>query len=94
MAQPDEQALAKATSQVERVLLFPFASGVATWRQLVGPKVSGLQSLSVMQISHSAVEQLAHSVDRRLTAQVVAIEHEVAMTVGGVDVTFNPEPLM
>jgi len=94
VGQPDERVLGKAASQADQVLLFPFAAGVATWWRTVGPKVAGLSNLSVVQIPHAAVQQLAQSVDRRVSAQVMVIEGQVTMTVGGVDVTFTPEPLV
>ncbi len=75
------------------VLLFPFAAGVATWWRTVGPKVSGLPNLSVVQMPNAQVQQLAQTVDRRVLAQVMVMEGQVTMTVGGVDVTFTPEPL-
>lgn len=93
VGQPDERALGKAASQAEQVLLFPFAAGVATWWRTVGPKVAGLSNLSVVQIPHAAVQQLAQTVDRRVSAQVMVIEGQVTMTIGGVDVTFTPAPL-
>lgn len=93
VGQPDERVLSKAAGQAEQVLLFPFAAGVATWWRTVGPKVAGLANLSVMQIPHAPVQQLAQTVDRRVAAQVMVIEGQVTMTVGGVDVTFTPEPL-
>ena len=89
-----ERVLSKAASQSDQVVLFPFAAGVATWWRTVGPKVAGLQNLSVIQIPHQPVQQLAQTVDRRVTAQVMVIEGQVTMTVGEVDVTFTPEPLM
>lgn len=64
VGQPDERALGKAASQAEQVLLFPFAAGVATWWRTAGPKVAGLSNLSVVQIPHAAVQQLAQTVDR------------------------------
>lgn len=94
VGQPDGRALSKAASQAERVVLFPFASAAATWWRTTGPKVAGLSNLSVVKVPHEAVQQLAQSVDRRLAAQVVVIEGQVTMTVGGVDVTFTPEPLV
>ncbi|KWX19694.1 hypothetical protein AFM11_34615 [Mycolicibacterium wolinskyi] len=93
VGQPDERVLGKAASQADQVLLFPFAAGVATWWRTVGPKVAGLPNLSVVQIPHAPVQQLALSVDRRVSAQVMVIEGQVTMTLGGVDVTFTPEPL-
>ena len=93
VGQPDERVLGKAASQADQVLLYPFATGVATWWRTVGPKVAGLQNLSVVQIPHASVQQLAQSVDRRVSAQVMVIEGQVTMTVGGVDVTFTPEAL-
>ena len=93
VGQPDERVLGKAAGQADQVLLYPFAAGVATWWRTVGPKVAGLQNLSVVQIPHASVQQLAQSVDRRVSAQVMVIEGQVTMTVGGVDVTFTPEPL-
>lgn len=93
VGQPDERALGKAAGQADRVLLFPFAAGVATWWRAVEPKVAGLQHLSVMQIPHAPVQQLAQTVDRRVSAQVMVMEGEVTMTVGEVNVTFTPELL-
>ncbi len=93
VGQPDERVLGKAVSQADQVLLFPFAASVATWWRAVGPKVAGLTNLSVIQIPHAPVQHLAHTVDRRVSAQVMVIEGEVTMTVGGVDVTFTPQPL-
>ncbi len=93
VGQPDERALGKAAGQGDQVLLFPFAAGVATWWRTVGPKVAGLPNLSVLQIPHAPVQQLAQAVDRRVSAQVMVMEGQVTMTVGGVDVTFTPEPL-
>ena len=93
VGQPDERALGKAVSQADQVLLFPFAAGAATWWRTVGPKVSAWKNLSVVQIPHAPVQQLAQTVDRRFSAQVMVIEGQVTMTVGGVDVTFTPEPL-
>ncbi len=93
VGQPDERALGKAASQADQVLLFPFAAGVATWWRTVGPKVAELPNLSVVQIPHAPVQQLAQSVDRRVSAQVMVMEGQVTMTVGVVDVTFTPEPL-
>ena len=58
-----------------------------------GPKVAGLPHLSVVQIPHAPVQQLAQTVDRRVSAQVMVMEGQVTMTVGGVDVTLTPEPL-
>ncbi|MBI3690142.1 MAG: YaeQ family protein, partial [Mycolicibacterium aromaticivorans] len=66
---------------------------VATWWRTVGPKVAGLPNLSVLQIPHAPVQLLAHTVDRRVSAQVMVMEGQVTMTVGDVDVTFTPEPL-
>jgi uncharacterized protein YaeQ len=93
VGQPDERALGKAAGQADQVMLFPFAAGVATWWRTVGPKVAGLANLSVLQVPHPAVQQLAETVDRRVSAQVMVIEGEVTMTVGEVDVTFTPQPL-
>jgi uncharacterized protein YaeQ len=93
VGQPDERALGKAASKADQVLLFPFAAGVATWWRTVGPKVAGLPNLSVVQIPHEPVQQLAQTVDRRVAAQVMVMEGQVTMTLGGVDVTFTPEPL-
>ena len=93
VGQPDERALGKAAGQSEQVLLYPFAAGVATWWRTVGPKVAGIPNLSVAQIPHASVQQLAQSVERRITAQVMVMEGQVTMTVGGVDVTFTPESL-
>lgn len=93
VGQPDERVLGKAAGQSDQVLLFPFAAGVATWWRTVGPKVAGLANLSIVQIPHAPVQQLAQTVERRVSAQVVVIEGQVTMTVGGVDVTFTPEPL-
>ncbi len=78
------------------MLLFPFAAGVATWWRTVGPKVAGLPHLSVVQIPHAPVQQLAQTVDRRVSAQVMVMvmEGQVTMTVGAVDVTFTPVPLV
>ena len=76
------------------VLLFPFAAGVATWWRTVGPKVARLPNHSVVQIPHAPVQQLAQTVDRRVSAQVMVMEGQVTMTVGGIDATFPPEPLM
>lgn len=90
VGQPDERVLSKAASQAEQVMLYPFAAGVATWWRTVGPKVAGLPNLSVIQIPHRPVQELAQTVDRRVAAQVVMIEGQVTMTVGGVDVTFTP----
>lgn len=89
----DGRALGKAASQADQVVLFPFAAGVATWWRTVGPKVAGLPNLSVVQIPHEPVQQLAQTVDRRVAAQVMVMEGQVTMTLGGVDVTFTPEPL-
>lgn len=94
VGQPDERVLSKAAGQADQVVLFPFAAGVPTWWRTVGPKVAGLPNLSVVQIPHQSVQQLAQSVDRRVSAQVMVLEAQVTMTVGGVDVTFTPEPLM
>jgi len=55
--------------------------------------VAGLSNLSVVQIPHAPVQQLAQTVDRRVSAQVMVMEGQVTMTVGDVDVTFTPEPL-
>lgn len=93
VGQPDARALGKAASQAEQVLLFPFASGAPTWWRTAGPKVAGIPNLSVVQIPHAAVQQLAQTVDRRVAAQVMVMEGQVTMTVGDVDVTFAPEPL-
>ncbi len=93
VGQPDERVLGKAAGQADQVLLFPFAAGVATWWRTVGPKVAGLANLSVVQIPHTPVQQLAQTVDRRISAQVMMIEGQGTMTVGGGDVTFTPEPL-
>lgn len=95
VGQPDERALGKAASQADhdQVLLFPFASSATTWRRTVAPKVSALKNLSVVQIPHAAVQQLAETVDRRFSAQVLVMEGQVTMTVGDVDVTFTPEPM-
>ncbi|MGU3498356.1 YaeQ family protein [Mycobacterium sp. C31M] len=93
VGQPDERVLGKAASQAEEVLLFPFAAGVPTWWRTVGPKVAGLRNLTVLQIPHTAVQELAQSVDRRVSAQVMVMEGQVTMTVGLVDVTFTPELL-
>ena len=93
VGQPDERALGKAAGQADQVVLFPFASGAATWWRTVGPKVSALKNLSVVQIPHAAAQQLAESVDRRFSAQVMVMEGQVTMTVGDVDVTFTPEPM-
>ena len=76
------------------MLLFPFAAGVPTWWRAVGPKVAGLSNLSVVQIPHDPVQRLAETVDRRIAAQVMVLEGQVTMTVGGVDVTFTPDRLM
>ncbi len=93
VGQPDERVLGKAVSQADQVLLYPFAAAVPTWWRTVGPKVAGLSNLAVVQIPHAPVQQLAQSVDRRVSAQVMVMEGQVTMTVGGVDVTFTPEPL-
>ncbi|MDG4666680.1 YaeQ family protein [Mycobacterium sp. 236(2023)] len=93
VGQPDERVLGKAVSQAEQVLLFPFAAGVTTWWRTVGPKVVGLPNLSVVQIPHAPVQQLAQTVERRVPAQVMVMEGQVTMTVGDVDVSFAPEPL-
>lgn len=93
VGQPDERVLGKAASQAEQVLLYPFAAGVPTWWRTVGPKVAGIANLSVLQIPHAPVQQLAQTVDRRVSAQVMVMEGQVTMTVGQVDVTFTPEPL-
>ncbi|MFN8089094.1 MAG: YaeQ family protein [Mycobacterium sp.] len=93
VGQPDERALGKAVSQAEQVLLFPFASGAATWWRTVGPKVAGMPNLTVVQIPHAPVQQLAQTVDRRVSAQVMVVEGQVTMTVGGVDATFTPSPM-
>jgi uncharacterized protein YaeQ len=55
--------------------------------------VAGLANLSVVQIPHAPVQQLAQTVERRVAAQVMVMEGEVTMTVGGVDATFTPVPL-
>jgi uncharacterized protein YaeQ len=94
VGQPDERALGKAAGQGEQVLLFPFAAGAPTWWRTVGPKVAGLSNLTVLQIPHEPVQQLADTVDRRVAAQVMLMEGQITMTVGGVDVTFTPEQLM
>ena len=93
VGQPDERALGKAAGQADQVVLYPFAAGVATWWRTVGPKVAGLPNLTVMQIPHAPVQQLAQTVDRRVSAQVMVMEGQVTMTVGQVDVTFTPELL-
>jgi len=93
VGQPDGRALGKAASQADQVVLFPFAAGVATWWRTVGPKVAGLPNLSVVQIPHDPVQQLAQTVDRRIAALVMVMEGQVTMTLGGVDVTFTPQPL-
>ena len=93
VGQPDERALGKAAGQADEVFLYPFAAGVAAWWRTVGPKVAGLQNLSVVQIPHTPVQQLAQAVERRVSAQVMLIEGQVTMTVGGVDVSFAPDPL-
>jgi uncharacterized protein YaeQ len=56
--------------------------------------VAGLSNLSVVQVPHQPVQELARTVDRRVAAQVMVIEGQVTMTVGGVDVTFTPDRLM
>lgn len=94
VGQPDERVLGKAASRADQILLFPFAAGVATWWSTVGPKVAKLPNLSVLQIPHTPVQQLAQTVDRRVSAQVMVMEGQVTMTVGGIDVTFTPERLM
>ena len=38
-------------------------------------------------------QQLAQTVDRRASPQVMLLEGQVTMTVGSVDVTFTPQPL-
>lgn len=93
VGQPDERVLGKAVSQADQVVLFPFATGVATWWRTVGPKVARLPNLSVMQIPHAPVVQLAQAVDRRVSAQIMVLEGQVTMTVSGVDTTFTPGPL-
>lgn len=93
VGQPDERALGKAAGQAEQVVLFPFAAGTTTWWRTVGPKVAGLPNLSVIQIPHPPVQQLAQNVDRRISAQVMVMEGQVTMTVGDVDVTFTPAAL-
>ena len=93
VGQPDERVLGKAAGQADEVLLFPFAAGVATWWRTLGTKVAGLANLSVVQIPHAPVQQLAQTVERRVAAQVMVMEGEVTMTVGGVDATFTPVPL-
>jgi len=93
VGQPDERALGKAAGRADEVVLFPFAAGVATWWSTVGPKVAKLPNLSVLQIPHEPVQQLAQTVDRRVTAQVMVMEGQVTMTVGGIDTTFTPESL-
>src|SRR3954453_16379131 len=79
VGQPDERALGKAARQADQVLLFPFAAGVATWWRTVGPKVAGPPNLSVVQIPHASVQQLAQAVDRRVSAQVMVMEGQVTM---------------
>ena len=93
VGQPDERVLSKAAGQADQVLLFPFAAGVATWWRTVGPKVAKLPNLSVVQIPHAPMQQLAQAVDRRVSAQVMVMEGQVTMTVGGSDATFTPETL-
>ncbi|BBY50448.1 hypothetical protein MARA_39160 [Mycolicibacterium arabiense] len=93
VGQPDARALGKAASQADQVLLFPFAAGVSTWWRTVGPKVAGLTNLSVAQIPNEPVQRLAQTVDRRVAGQVMVMEGQVTMTLGGVDATFTPEPL-
>ena len=93
LASPMNAPLGKAVSQAEQVLLFPFASGAATWWRTVGPKVAGMPNLTVVQIPHAPVQQLAQTVDRRVSAQVMVVEGQVTMTVGGVDATFTPSPM-
>ncbi|AQT79930.1 hypothetical protein B1R94_12595 [Mycolicibacterium litorale] len=93
VGQPDERALGKAASRADHVLLFPFAAGVATWWRSVGPKVTKLPNLSVVQIPHAPLQQLAQTVDRRVSTRVMVMEGQVTMTVGGIDATFTPEPL-
>ncbi|WP_349319165.1 YaeQ family protein [Mycolicibacterium canariasense] len=93
VGQPDERNLGKAASRADEVLLFPFAASVAAWWSTVGPKVTKLTNLSVVQIPHASVQQLAQVIDRRVSAQVMVMEDQVTMTVGGIDATFTPEPL-
>jgi uncharacterized protein YaeQ len=93
VGQPDSRVLAKAVSQADQVLLFPFSTGVATWWRTTGPKLVGLGNLSVIQIPYPPVQQLAQAVDRRVSARVMVMEGQVTMALGDVDVTFTPEPL-
>jgi uncharacterized protein YaeQ len=93
VGQPDERALGKAVSKADQVLLFPFAAGVTTRWRTVGPRVAKLPNLSVAQIPYSPVQQLAQTVDRRVSAQVMVMESQVTMTVGGIDCTFTLERL-
>ncbi len=93
VGQPDDRVLGKAASQADHVLLFPFAAGVPTWWRTMEARVAKLSNLSVVQIPHAPVQQLAQAVDRRISAQVMVMEGQVTMTVGGIDVTFTPERL-
>lgn len=85
--------IADQTEQCLRNITAILASaGVVTWWRTVGPKVAGLPNLSVVQIPHAPVQQLAQTVDRRASAQVMVMEGQVTMTVGDVDdITFTPE---
>ncbi|MCV7037700.1 hypothetical protein BST36_12200 [Mycolicibacterium moriokaense] len=93
VGQPDARVLGKAVSQADRVLLYPFSSGVATWWRNAGPRLAGLPNLSVLQIPHLPVQRLAQAVDRRVAARVMVMEGQVTMGLGDVDVSFTPEPL-
>lgn len=90
VGQPDPRVLAKAVSQADRVLLFPFSAGVATWWRTAGPKLAGLPNLSVLRIPHPPVQRLAQAVHRRVAARVTVIEGQVTATVGEADATFTP----
>lgn len=91
VGQPEEKPLAKACSQSDAVIVYPFGPTAEVWWKPMAGKLSRLHKLQVWRWPHAAVQELAALAERSMTMQ--ATIQDGALTLGsprGV-VTLEPQ---
>ena len=90
VGQPDENAMQRACSKADTVLVYAYASSANTWWRGTENKLRKLQKLKVFQIPSESSAQLSDMAERNMQLQVSVQDAAVTLSSGRGSVHFEP----
>ena len=89
--QPEDKPIAKACSQADLVVVYPFAASAEIWWRGVEGRLARLPRLEVWRLPAAATQALAGQVERSMTWQATIQDGTLALSGDGGHFEIEPE---